>query len=209
MANNLLKQLEQALYADGPLIVGEKYADKLHDLVNDKNLYMVAAGLEAIDALNNGSSLEEASQLLDKYEDAKRNIVPYVAELCDRGQEFADYIQIGKQHQKEAIFADLREKGAAIIGEQYIDEWNMMLDGVTDRAYEYLHCSDKYDCLEIVAALNAGYDFEAVSEILEAQNHSANVGLHIADDAASLCDRGKDFADYAREQEFGDIGREI
>ena len=169
--------------------------------------------LKIVDALNNGLAFEDVRKLLDAQnhpEGYLEDVLELVAEFHQDGVEFAKYAEpIERQLQKEAILGDLREHGATIVGEQHVDEWNNMLDGVTELSYNFFQCSDKYDCLEIVAALNEGYDFDIVAEILEDQNHSSNDIPYVVRDVARLCDRGEDFSNYIQTRELDDRGIEI
>lgn len=126
--------------------------------------------------------LEVIGMSKDEYEIADQE---YEARRRDRMEDL-----------RRDLLTELEKRAPKILDEQYMSAWNDMMDKARVDEYDWMNLGD---CLAIVEALNSGCDFNEVKSILDAQDNNAGKGLHIADDAARLCDRGQEFANYARE----------
>ena len=96
------QQRREKLYAKGREVLDEKYLGRWDELVDwkmERSMYQGAdleIAAEMIDVLNNGGSVADAKAILDSQSwgsvDMSAPIIAQVTEMCDRGQEFNDYV---------------------------------------------------------------------------------------------------------------------
>lgn len=118
---------------------------------------------------------------------------------AEREKEHLEYEERKRKH-KESIpelTKEWIEKGKAILAEKYHETWAKCVP---------IRLSDLYEgegmelgaTLAIVKELNAGCELEVAKEIIEGQGHSGmSFGL-VCSMVKSFCDRGAEFASYAR-----------
>jgi len=116
---------------------------------------------------------------------------------ADCEKEHLEYEERKRKH-KEAIpelTKEWIEKGNAILAEKYHETWSECV---------LIRLSDLYEgmelgaTLDIVKELNAGCELKTAKAIIEGQGHSGmSFGL-VCSMVKSFCDRGTEFANYAR-----------
>lgn len=116
---------------------------------------------------------------------------------ADREKEHLEYEERKRKH-KEAIpelTKEWIEKGNEILDEKYRETWAKCVPIRLSDLYEGMELKAT---LDIVKELNAGCELEVAKEIIEEQGHSGmSFGL-VCSMVKSFCDRGAEFASYAR-----------
>lgn len=116
---------------------------------------------------------------------------------AERKAENDRYKEEERKH-KEAIpelTKEWIEKGKAILAEKYHETW---IKCVPIRLGDLYRGMELGNCLTIVKELNAGCELETAKTIIEEQGHSGmSFGL-VCSMVKSFCDRGSEFASYAR-----------
>ena len=116
---------------------------------------------------------------------------------AERENEHLEYEERKRKH-KEAIpelTKEWIEKGNAILAEKYRETWAKCVPIRLSDLYEGMELGAT---LDIVKELNAGCELEAAKAIIERQGHSGmSFGL-VCSMVKSFCDRGYEFASYAR-----------
>ena len=116
---------------------------------------------------------------------------------AERENEHLEYEERKRKH-KEAIpelTKEWIEKGNAILAEKYRETWAKCVPIRLSDLYEGMELGAT---LDIVKELNAGCELEAAKAIIEEQGHSGmSFGL-VCSMVKSFCDRGAEFASYAR-----------
>lgn len=115
----------------------------------------------------------------------------------EREKEHLEYEERKRKH-KEAIpelTKEWIEKGKAILAEKYHETWSKCVPIRLSDLYEGMELGAT---LDIVKELNAGCELEVAKGIIEGQGHSGmSFGL-VCLMVESFCDRGSEFANYAR-----------
>ena len=120
---------------------------------------------------------------------------------CDEAERIRheEYEEQKRKH-KEAIpelTKEWIEKGKAILAEKYHETW---MECVPIRLGDLYRGFELKATLDIVKKLNAGCELEVAKGIIEGQGHSGmSFGL-VCSMVKSFCDRGTEFASYARSQ---------
>ncbi|MFA5298523.1 MAG: hypothetical protein WC389_10005 [Lutibacter sp.] len=116
---------------------------------------------------------------------------------AEREKEHLAYEGSKRKH-KEAIpelIKEWIEKGKAILAEKYHETWEKC---VPIRLGDLYRGMELKATLDIVKELNAGCELEVAKGIIEEQGHSGmSFGL-VCSMVKSFCDRGTEFANYAR-----------
>ena len=116
---------------------------------------------------------------------------------AEREKEHFEYGERKRKH-KEAIpelTKEWVEKGNEILAEKYHETWAKCVPIRLSGLYEGMELGAT---LEIVKELNAGCELEVAKGIIEGQGHSGmSFGL-VCSMVKSFCDRGSEFASYAR-----------
>lgn len=116
---------------------------------------------------------------------------------ADREKEHLEYEERKRKH-KEAIpelTKEWIEKGKAILAEKYHETWEKCVPIRLSDLYEGMELGAT---LDIVKELNVGCELQTAKEIIEGQEHSGmSFGL-VCSMVKSFCDRGEEFASYAR-----------
>lgn len=116
---------------------------------------------------------------------------------AEREKEHLEYEERKRKH-KEAIpelTKEWIEKGKKILAEKYHETWAKCVPIRLDDLYEGMELKAT---LDIVEELNAGCELQTAKEIIEVQGHSGiSFGL-VCSMVKSFCDRGAEFASYAR-----------
>ncbi|CAK0747832.1 hypothetical protein CCP3SC1AL1_1560005 [Gammaproteobacteria bacterium] len=116
---------------------------------------------------------------------------------AEREKEHLEYDERKRKH-KEAIpelTNEWTEKGKAILAEKYYETWTECVPIRLGDLYEGMELGAT---LDIVKELNAGCELQTAKEIIEEQGHSGmSFGL-VCSMVKSFCDRGAEFASYAR-----------
>lgn len=110
-------------------------------------------------------------------------------------QRQAEYERKKIEHKKSIprLTTEWIEKGKIILDEKYYDLWAEIVPIRLDDIYEGMELQA---CLDIVKALNEGYEFETAKEIIEDQGHSGmSFGL-VCSMVVAFADRGKEFVTY-------------
>ena len=114
-----------------------------------------------------------------------------------REKEHLEYEECKRKH-KEAIpelTKEWIEKGNEILAEKYHETWAKCVPIRLSDLYEGMELKAT---LDIVKELNAGCELQTAKEIIEGQGHSGmSFGL-VCSMVKSFCDRGAEFASYAR-----------
>ena len=114
-----------------------------------------------------------------------------------REKEHLEYEECKRKH-KEAIpelTKEWIEKGNEILAEKYHETWAKC---VPIRLGDLYRGFELKATLDIVKELNAGCELEVAKGIIEGQGHSGmSFGL-VCSMVKSFCDRGAEFASYAR-----------
>lgn len=114
---------------------------------------------------------------------------------CEK--EHLEYEERKRKH-KEAIpelTKEWIEKGNAILAEKYRETWAKCVPIRLSDLYEGMELGAT---LDIVKELNAGCKLETAKDIIDGQGHSGmSFGL-VCSMVGSFCDRGSEFAIYAR-----------
>jgi len=115
----------------------------------------------------------------------------------EREKEHLEYEERKRKH-KEAIpelTKEWIEKGNAILAEKYHETWAKCVPIRLSDLYEGMELGAT---LEIVKELNAGCELSTAKTIIENQGHSGmSFGL-VCSMVMAFCDRGDEFASYAR-----------
>jgi hypothetical protein len=116
---------------------------------------------------------------------------------AEREKEHLEYEERKRKH-KEAIpelTKEWIEKGNEILSEKYHKTWAECVPIRLDDLYEGMELKAT---LDIVKELNAGCELATAKTIIEEQGHSGmSFGL-VCSMVKSFCDRGAEFASYAR-----------
>lgn len=116
---------------------------------------------------------------------------------AEREKEHLEYEE-RKRKYKEAIpelTKEWIEKGKAILAEKYHETWEKCVPIRLSDLYEGMELDAT---LDIVKELNAGCELQTAKNIIEGQGHSGmSFGL-VCSMVKSFCDRGTEFASYAR-----------
>ena len=116
---------------------------------------------------------------------------------AEREKEHLEYEERKRKH-KESIpelTKEWIEKGNEILDEKYRETWAKCVPIRLDDLYEGMELKST---LDIVKKLNAGCELKTAKEIIEGQGHSGmSFGL-VCSMVKSFCDRGAEFASYAR-----------
>lgn len=103
-----------------------------------------------------------------------------------------------KRKHKESIPELTKEwikKGKNILDEKYCEHWNQIVPIRLSDLYQGMELGN---CLDIVKELNSGCELEKAKDIIEKQGHSGmSFGL-VCSMVKAFCDRGSEFAAYAR-----------
>jgi hypothetical protein len=103
-----------------------------------------------------------------------------------------------KRKHREAIpqlTTEWIEKGKLVLDEKYHETWNKCVPIRLGDLYEGMELGDT---LEIIKELNAGCKLEVAKEIIAGQGHSGMSYSLVCAMVKSFCDRGEDFASFAR-----------
>jgi hypothetical protein len=114
-----------------------------------------------------------------------------------RQKEHDEYEAENKRHEEAIpeLTKEWIEKGKAILAEKYHETWIKCVPIKLGDLYRGMELGN---CLTIVKELNAGCELEAAKTIIEEQRHSGmSFGL-VCSMVKSFCDRGAEFASYAR-----------
>lgn len=116
---------------------------------------------------------------------------------AEREKEHLEYEERKRKH-KEAIpelTKEWIEKGKAILAEKYHETWAKCVPIRLGDLYEGMELKAT---LDIVKKLNEGCELQTAKDIIEGQGHSGmSFGL-VCSMVKSFCDRGAEFAGYAR-----------
>ncbi len=116
---------------------------------------------------------------------------------AEREKEHLEYEERKRKH-KEAIpelTKEWIEKGNEILAEKYRETWAKCVPIRLGDLYEGMELKAT---LDIVKELNSGCELETAKAIIEGQGHSGmSFGL-VCSMVKSFCDRGAEFASYAR-----------
>lgn len=120
------------------------------------------------------------------------------AEFDKAEKKWHEEYEAEEKRHKEAIpelTKEWIEKGKAILAEKYHENWEKC---VPIRLRDLYKGMELGACLDIVKELNSGCQLETAKEIIEGQGHSGmSFGL-VCSMVKSFCDRGAEFANYAR-----------
>jgi len=116
---------------------------------------------------------------------------------AEREKEHLEYEERKRKH-KEAIpelTKEWIEKGNEILAEKYRETWAKCVPIRLSDLYEGMELKAT---LDIVKELNSGCELETAKAIIKGQGHSGmSFGL-VCSMVKSFCDRGAEFASYAR-----------
>ncbi|MBL0323595.1 MAG: hypothetical protein IPP61_00175 [Cytophagaceae bacterium] len=115
----------------------------------------------------------------------------------EREKEHLEYEAEKKRHEEAIpkLTKEWIEKGNEILAEKYHETWAKC---VPIRLGDLYRGFELKATLDIVKELNAGCELEAAKKIIEDQGHSGmSFGL-VCSMVKSFCDRGLEFASYAR-----------
>ena len=116
---------------------------------------------------------------------------------AEREKEHLEYEERKRKH-KESIpelTKEWIEKGNEILDEKYRETWAKCVPIRLDDLYEGMELKST---LDIVKKLNAGCELKTAKEIIEGQGHSGMSFRLVCSMVKSFCDRGAEFASYAR-----------
>ena len=116
---------------------------------------------------------------------------------AEREKEHLEYEERKRKH-KEAIpelTKEWIEKGNEILAEKYHETWAKCVPIRLGDLYEGMELKAT---LDIVKELNAGCELQTAKEIIEGQGHSGMSFRVVCSMVKSFCDRGAEFASYAR-----------
>lgn len=120
------------------------------------------------------------------------------AEFDEARQKEHEEYEAEKKRHEEAIpelTKEWIEKGNEILAEKYHETW---AECVPIRLGDLYRGFELKATLDIVKELNAGCELETAKKIIEDQGHSGmSFGL-VCSMVKSFCDRGEEFASYAR-----------
>ena len=115
----------------------------------------------------------------------------------EREKEHLEYEERKRKH-KESIpelTNEWIEKGKTILAEKYHETWCKCVPIRLSDLYEGMELKAT---LDIVKELNAGCDLKTAKEIIEGHGHSGMSFDLVCSMVKSFCDRGAEFASYAR-----------
>lgn len=132
-------------------------------------------------------------------EGAYLEVVGVTKEEFDRQQEETRQRWMREEEERKARIPDLTKewiaKGHLILDEKYWEKWD---ECVPVRLGDLYKGMELKDCLEIVKALNDGFDLDVTKEIIYKQGHSGmSFGL-VRAMVQAFCDRGNEFAEYVK-----------
>lgn len=116
---------------------------------------------------------------------------------AEREKEYQEYEEHKRKHKKAIpeLTKQWIEKGNEILAEKYRETWAKCVPIRLGDLYEGMELGAT---LDIVKELNAGCELQTAKEIIEGQGHSGiSFGL-VCSMVKSFCDRGAEFASYAR-----------
>lgn len=116
---------------------------------------------------------------------------------AEREKEHLEYEERKRKHKEDIseLTKGWIEKGNEILDEKYRETWVKCVPIRLSDLYEGMELGAT---LEIVKELNAGCELEVAKGIIEGQGHSGmSFGL-VCSMVKSFCDRGSEFASYAR-----------
>ena len=114
-----------------------------------------------------------------------------------REKEHEEYEAENKRHEQAIpkLTKEWIEKGNAILDEKHHELWAKI---VPIRLKDLYKGFELGACLDIIKELNSGCELETAKAIIEEQGHSGmSFGL-VCSMVKSFCDRGSEFASYAR-----------
>lgn len=149
---------------------------------------------EHVYGMFNGHKLESDNISLDK---AYIEVVGCTyGEFTERQmRNHYEYEKHKKEHKANIPFltAEWITKGHLILDEKYWERWEKIVPIRLDDLYEGMELGN---CLEIIKALNNGFDIEEASNIIRSQDHSGMSFSLVRSMVKEFCDRGNEFYCY-------------